>query len=83
MSIYELHLGSWRRGADGRSLSYRAIADRVDAAPSDILFVSDVVAELDAAATAGLRTALCVRKAGSSFDPGFHPRIESFDEIVG
>jgi 1,4-alpha-glucan branching enzyme len=26
MSIYEVHLGSWRRGADGKSLTYRAIA---------------------------------------------------------
>jgi len=26
MSIYELHLGSWRRGGDGRVLTYREIA---------------------------------------------------------
>jgi 1,4-alpha-glucan branching enzyme len=26
ISIYELHLGSWRRGPDGRSLGYREIA---------------------------------------------------------
>ncbi len=29
MSIYELHLGSWRRGADGGFLNYREIAERL------------------------------------------------------
>ena len=29
ISIYELHLGSWKRGADGRYLSYREIADQL------------------------------------------------------
>ena len=28
MSIYEVHLGSWRRHADGRLLTYRELADR-------------------------------------------------------
>ena len=27
MSIYEVHLGSWRRGDDGQSLNYRALAE--------------------------------------------------------
>jgi 1,4-alpha-glucan branching enzyme len=29
MSIYEVHLGSWQRGAEGRFLSYREIAERL------------------------------------------------------
>jgi len=29
MSIYEVHLGSWMRSEDGRSLSYRELADRL------------------------------------------------------
>ncbi|MDX1572162.1 MAG: 1,4-alpha-glucan branching protein GlgB, partial [Xanthomonadales bacterium] len=29
MSIYEVHLGSWRRTAEGRSLSYRDLADQL------------------------------------------------------
>jgi 1,4-alpha-glucan branching enzyme len=29
MSIYEVHLGSWRRAGDGRSLGYRELADEL------------------------------------------------------
>ncbi len=31
MSIYEVHLGSWRRGHDGRWLSYRELAEQLPA----------------------------------------------------
>jgi enolase-phosphatase E1 len=63
--------------------SYRAIAARTHIAPSQMLFVSDVVAELDAAGAAGLPTALCVRGGGDA-PPGshLHPLIRSFDEIA-
>src|SRR5205814_2621309 len=29
MSVYEMHIGSWMRGEDGWSLSYRELADRL------------------------------------------------------
>ena len=60
--------------------SYRQIAAMLRQEPRDILFVSDVVAELDAARDAGMRTALCVR--GSDDSPTDHPRIRSFAELA-
>ncbi len=62
--------------------SYRAIIEKVDVAPARALFVSDVVAELDAASAAGFRTVLCERGSGSG-QVGAHPVIHSFAEIVG
>ena len=51
--------------------------------PREILCVSDVGAELDAARAAGMATALAVRPgnrdAGGLFD---HPVVTSFAEIV-
>ena len=41
--------------------SYRRIASSIGVPPSGVLFISDVVPELDAARTAGVDTALCVR----------------------
>jgi 1,4-alpha-glucan branching enzyme len=38
MSIYEMHLGSWRRAPDGRPLTYREIADRLVPYVSDMGF---------------------------------------------
>jgi enolase-phosphatase E1 len=63
--------------------SYGVIAARVQVPPREILFVSDVGQELDAARTSGMRTALCVRGGGGGpAGSASHPVIRSFDEIV-
>jgi enolase-phosphatase E1 len=63
--------------------SYRKIAEGFGLAPSEILFLSDIAAEIDAARTAGMQTALCVRP-GNGPQPASqppHPRVASFAEI--
>ena len=64
--------------------SYRRIAGFYGLPPAEILFLSDIVAELDAAREAGLATALVVRP-GSATNQTIrgepHPAIESFGEI--
>lgn len=70
-------------GAKKEAESYSRISKELDITPSGIMFVSDLAAELDAAASAGLDTRLCIR-------PGNHPQshsdtgivIHSFDEIL-
>jgi enolase-phosphatase E1 len=62
--------------------SYRRIASALRLPAQDVLFISDIVGELDAAGAAGMQTLLCVR-------PGNHPQpfaeryqqIRDFDEI--
>jgi enolase-phosphatase E1 len=68
-------------GPKAESESYRKIALACARSPEEMLFVSDVVSELDAAQSAGLETALCIR--GESPPPaGPHRTIRSFDEIA-
>jgi enolase-phosphatase E1 len=67
--------------------SYWTIADRIDVAPDGVLFVSDVLGELDAARGAGTRTALCVRSPtdlpmATTSHSDIHPDIHTFDDIV-
>lgn len=69
-------------GPKREAASYRAIADAFALPPGDILFASDVVAELDAAAEAGMRTALLERPGNAPADPGPHPRYRTFLELV-
>ena len=65
-----------KRGID----SYRAIAVAMGVAPGEMLFFSDVVAELDAAREAGCGTRLVVRPGNVPVgDSGGHPVISSFD----
>jgi enolase-phosphatase E1 len=71
-----------KRDAD----SYRLIADSLQRSPGDILFLSDVVAELDAARDAGMRTVLLDRRedypeARTGEDTHGHSRVESFTQI--
>ena len=72
-----------KRDAD----SYRLIADTLNRSPCDILFLSDVVEELDAARDAGMRTVLLDRREDypqprTGEDTHGHVRAESFAEIT-
>ncbi len=70
-------------GPKREARSYRQIAATLRQEPRDVLFISDVTAELDAARAAGMRTALCVRSAVSPDDASAnHPRIRSFAELA-
>ena len=68
-------------GAKGEPESYRKIARTLAREPPAVLFLSDVAAELDAARTAGLATALCVR-GGDAPAPAPHPVVRSFDDVL-
>ena len=70
-----------RVGAKREVSSYRAIVADWGLDASEVLFVSDVVAELDAAAVAGMKTALAVRPGNPPQEAGTHPVIGSFEEI--
>lgn len=64
--------------------SCRTIIKEIGVTPGRALFVSDVAAELDAARSAGLRTALCDRRVAPPPEgAGSHPVIHSFDDILG
>lgn len=76
------HYFDTTHGAKTALESYRHIASALRLRAQEILFISDVVTELDAAKAAGMQTLLCVR-------PGNHPQpaparhqiVQSFDEI--
>ena len=63
--------------------SYTRIAAALQRQPAEVLFLSDIVAELDAARDAGMQTALCVRTRGAEPSPGPHPVIHAFDKVLG
>jgi enolase-phosphatase E1 len=67
--------------------SYETIADRIGLDAAEILFLSDVVEELDAARIAGMQTVLVDRRedypqpreGAAAHD---HPRVVSFADIL-
>jgi len=68
-------------GAKHDPESYRRIAAEVGETPPQVLFVSDVVAELNAAHAAGLGTIMTVRPGNAPQPAHEHRVVRSFDEI--
>jgi enolase-phosphatase E1 len=74
-----------RMGGKREASSYVAIADAIrsadpEIAPSDVLFLSDILEELDAARAAGFKTTALQR--GPARDPvGSHPVVSDFEAI--
>ncbi len=68
-----------RIGHKREANAYRAIISRINVAPDKILFLSDVVEELDAARETGMHTVQLVRN--DKMLTGSHPQVSSFDDI--
>ncbi len=61
--------------------AYRVIAGKIDLKPPEILFLSDIHEELDAARAAGMQTVWLVR--GGALNPAAaHPQVAGFDDIA-
>jgi enolase-phosphatase E1 len=73
-------------GGKREAASYQRIAEAIGAKPGDILFLSDIVEELDAAREAGLQTVLLDRREDypaerSGEATHGHRRVETFSDI--
>jgi enolase-phosphatase E1 len=72
---FDIHIGGKQQSA-----SYKHIADSIALPAEQLLFLSDISAELDAAKSAGLATIQLVRDAPLDTQ-ATHPQVASFDEI--
>jgi len=68
-------------GKKGEADSYRRIAAALNLASNRIVFISDVVAELDAAQEAGMKTLLSLRPGNQPQPPTNHRAIRGFDPV--
>lgn len=69
-------------GAKGDAESYRRIAAEINLPPHEIVFVSDVVTELEAATEAGMQTRLSIRPGNQpQNNPERFQIIHSLDEV--
>lgn len=70
-------------GSKTSSSSYQEIARRLQALPTEVIFVSDVTNELAAAREAGMAALLCVRPGNQPQSAaGQFQRIQSFSQIL-
>ncbi|MGG5821983.1 acireductone synthase [Falsiroseomonas sp. HW251] len=71
-----------RIGAKRETVSYAAIARELGLPPAEVLFLSDVAEELDAAAAAGLATCQLVRAGDGTKPSGRHPEAADFPAVT-
>jgi enolase-phosphatase E1 len=69
-------------GGKRDAASYAAIAAALGTPPGDILFLSDVAEELDAAAASGLATCQLVRAADGTAPSGRHAEAPDFPAVA-
>jgi enolase-phosphatase E1 len=62
--------------------SYRRILHTIEAEAANVLFLSDIEAELDAAAEAGLVTCQLVRSEDGTKPSSKHVTVDSFEKIT-
>ena len=70
-------------GPKKESKSYTRIAEAIGLAPSAVLFVTDNLAEADAAAEAGMHVRLSIRPGNPPVPDHRHPEIRTFEGLVG
>lgn len=68
-------------GAKKEADSYRSIAQAIGVLPTQILFISDVTAELKAAQSIGMQTLFSLRVGNRTSDCEGFPVIRSFDNV--
>jgi len=68
-------------GAKTEAASYQSISKEIGSPSPEILFVSDVSAELDAARESGMVTTLCVRQETGATENSIHQLVRTFDVI--
>lgn len=71
-----------RVGGKREAASYAGISEALGIAPAEILFLSDVVEELDAARASGLLTCQLVRPADGTQPAGRHPEAADFPGVA-
>jgi len=76
--FFDTHVGGKREAA-----SYGTIARGLHIAPGEILFLSDVAEELDAASTAGLATCQLLRPADGTQPCERHRQAADFNAVAG
>lgn len=69
-----------RVGAKREEVSYRNIAQQIGIVPAELLFLSDIRQELDAARAAGWQTCQLIRDDAD--EQSRHPQVNRFDQIV-